>query len=122
MTDPAGGEGRTVPLRISFVGLKSLGWVALAHNNLAPLLVLYRDHLEQRVVFKKARRYSEIERVDVTKTDTDNLEIAYVGSALTFACKLKSQQDLAGVLEFLASKGVSLGDGAKRRLSAAQRP
>ena len=121
MTDPAGDEGRTVPLRISFVGLKSLGWIALAHNNLAPLLVLYQDHLEQRVVFKKARRYAEIERVDVTRTDTDNLEIAYAGSAFTFACKLKSQQDLAGVLEFLASKGVRLGDGAKRRLGGAQR-
>jgi hypothetical protein len=65
--------------------------------------------------------YSEIERVDVTTTDTDNLEISYAGSAFTFACKLRSQQDLAGVLEFFASKGVSLGDGAKRRLSAAQR-
>jgi len=123
VTDPAGGgEGRTVPLRISFVGLKSLGWVALAHNNLAPLLVLYDDHLEQRVVLRKTRRYSEIERVDVTTTDTDNLEIAYAASPLTFACKLKSRQDLPGVLEFFASKGVNLGDGAKRRLSAAQRP
>jgi hypothetical protein len=116
------GEGRSVPLRISFVGLKSLGWVALAHNNFRPLLVLHGDHLEQRVVFRKARRYPEIERVDVTTTDSDNLEIAYAGSAFTFACKLKSQQDLAGVLEFFASKGVSLGEGAKRRLSGAQRP
>lgn len=116
------GEGRSVPLRISFVGLKSLGWVALAHNNLSPLLVLHEDHLEQRVVFRKARRYREIERVDVTTTDSDNLEIGYAGSAFTFACKLKSQHDLAGVLEFFASKGVSLGDGAKRRLGGAQRP
>src|SRR5688572_9828154 len=84
MTDPAGGEGRTVPLRISFVGLKSLGWVALAHNNFRPLLVLHEAHLVQKVVFRKARRYSEIEYVDVSTTDTDNLDIAYADSPFTF--------------------------------------
>ena len=109
-------EGIAVPLRISFIGLKSLGWVSLAHNNLAPLLVLFDDHLVQRVIFRKARRYSGIEYVDVTRTDTDNLEIAYAGSPFTFACKLEARQDLGEVLRFFAGKGVRLGEGARRRL------
>jgi hypothetical protein len=112
-------EGRAVPLRISFVGLKSLGWVALAHNNFAPLLVLHEDHLVQKVIFRKTRKYSEIEYVEVSTTDTDNLDIAYAGSAFTFCCKLKSPQDLVEELKLFAAKGVRLADEAKRRLGAA---
>jgi hypothetical protein len=119
MTDSAdGGEGRVVSLRISFVGLKSIGWVALAHNNFRPLLVLHGDHLVQKVVFRKARKYSEIEYIDVSTTDTDNLDIAYVDSPFTFCCKLESAQELVEVLKIFAGKGVRLRDGARRRLSA----
>jgi hypothetical protein len=119
------GEGRAVPLRISFVGLKSLGWISLAHNNFAPLLVLHEDHLVQKVIFRKARRYSEIERVEVSTTDTDNLDIAYLDSAFSFCCKLKAPRDLVEVLKCFAAKGVRLGGCAQRLLRAAgdaQRP
>lgn len=111
-------EGLTVPLRISFVGLKSLGWVSLAHNNFRPLLVLFEDHLVQKVVFRKTRRYAEIEYVDVTRTDIENLEIAYAASPFTFACKLGAKADLAGVVKFFAAKGVKLGAGAQQLLGA----
>ena len=111
------GKGVTISLRISFVGLKSARWVSLAHNNFSPVLVLFEDHLVQKVVFRKARKYSEIEYVDVSVTDSENLDIAYADSWFTFSCKLRTKPDLAEALNFLARKGVRLGDGAKRLLS-----
>jgi hypothetical protein len=111
-------QGTEVPLRISFIGVKGVKWLSLGHNNLRPLLALFEDHLEQRVIFRKTRKYPEIEYVDVTRTDTDNLEIAYAGSGLTFACKLRNVQELPGVLRFFAGKGVKLGAGAQQRLKA----
>ncbi len=110
-------QGMAIPLRISFIGVKSVRWFALAHNNLSPLLVLFEDHLVQRVVFKKSRKYSEIAYVDVSVTDTENLDIAYTDSRFTFSCKLKAKQDLIAVLKFLGQKGVRLTESAKRLLS-----
>ncbi len=110
-------QGMAIPLRISFIGLKSVRWFALAHNNFSPLLVLFQDHLVQRVVFRKSRNYSEIEYVDVSATDTENLDIAYTDSRFTFSCKLKTRQELVAVLKFFGGKGVKLGEGAKRLLS-----
>ena len=121
LPDPLPAGGVNIPLRISFVGLKSARVVALAHNNLAPLLILFEDHLVQRVIFRKERKYSEVEYVDVTRTDTDNLEIAYRDSSFTFSCKVRAEQDLVRALILLARKGVTLGDKARGLLSQQDR-
>lgn len=110
--------GLAIPLKISFIGLKSMPAIALAHNNLAPMLVLFDDHLLQRVIFKKPRKYSEIEYVEVSLTDSYTLVIAYAGSSFTFSCKLEEKRDLTKVLQFLGRKGVPLGESAKRLLSS----
>jgi len=116
MPDPLPPEGLSIPLKVSFIGLRYWRWLALAHNNGWPLLVLFEDHLVQRAVFKTERKYSEIEHVDVMRTDTDNFEITYLGNPLTFSCKMKSDQDLVKVVSFFARKGVKLGPGAQRLL------
>jgi hypothetical protein len=110
--------GLVVPLRVSFVGLKAMPKIAVAHNNLAPMLVLFEDHLVQRVIFKKSRKYLDIEYVDVSSTDTPNLDIAYTGSPWTFSCKLEEKRDFVKVLKFFERKGVRLGDEARRMLGA----
>ena len=112
--------GMSIPLRISFIGLKSVRWFAFAHNSLAPLLVLFEDHLVQRAIFKKPRKYSEIEYVEVSVTDTENLDIAYTDTWLTFSCKVKAKQDLIAALKILGRKGVRLGEKAQRLLSEAE--
>lgn len=110
--------GLAISLKVSFIGLKTMPAIALAHNNLAPLLVLFEDHLVQRVIFKKPRKYSEIEYVEVSRTDSDNLDIAYADSRFTFSCKLAEKRDLTKVLQFLDRKGVRLGERARRLLSS----
>ena len=110
--------GLVIPLRVSFIGLKSVPKIALAHNNLAPMLVLFEDHLVQRVIFKKPRKYSDIESVDVSSTDTPNLDIAYTDSRWTFSCKLEDKRDFIKVLHFFERKGVRLGAEARRMLSS----
>ena len=80
------------------------------------LLVLFEDHLVQRVVFRKVRRYSDIDYVDVSATDTENLDIAYRDSRLTFSAKLADLRDFESVLRFFDGKGVRLGDRARRML------
>lgn len=110
--------GLAIPLKVSFIGLKSMPAIALARNNFAPMLVLFDDHLVQRVIFRKPRKYSEIEYVEVSLTDSDNLDIAYAGSSFTFSCKLQEKGDLTKVLQFLARKSVPLGERAKRLLSS----
>jgi hypothetical protein len=110
--------GLVIPLKISFIGLKSAPSIAFAHNSLAPVLVLFDDHLVQRVIFKQPRKYSEIEYVEVSRTDTDNLDIVYADSSFTFSCKLAQDRDLAKVLQFFARKGVRLGEAANKRALA----
>ncbi|MGH8119422.1 MAG: hypothetical protein ACRESK_02280, partial [Gammaproteobacteria bacterium] len=66
------GAGTVIPLKVSFTGLKSVRWLALGHNNLAPVLELYADHLVQKVIFRKTRKYSEINSVNVSLTDVLN--------------------------------------------------
>lgn len=112
-------DGTKIPLRISFIGLKAAPAIALAHNNFWPLLVLFENHLVQRAVFRKAKKYSQIEYVDVSVTDTENLDIAYADSWFTFSCKLHSKKDLIKVLEFFDRKGVKLTVRAKQFMSEA---
>lgn len=108
--------GLAIPLKVSFIGVKSMPVIALAHNNLAPVLVLFDDHLVQRVIFRKSRKYSAIESVEVSLTDTDNLDIAYADSPFTFSCKLVEKRDLTRVLQFLERKGIRLGERARQLL------
>jgi hypothetical protein len=110
--------GLAIALKVSYVGLKSVPVLAVAHNNLAPVLVLFDDHLVQRVIFRKTRKYSEIEFVEVSKTDGYNLDIAYADSAFTFACRLEDPRDLGRVLQFFGRKGVRLGDRARQLLGS----
>ncbi|HEX2829777.1 MAG TPA: hypothetical protein VHP37_25750 [Burkholderiales bacterium] len=115
LSQPLPPSGVRIALRVAFTGVKGMPVLALAHNNAAPLLVLFEDHLVQRVIFRRERKYSEIEQVDVSRTDSDNLEIAYRGRTLTFAAKM-AQSDLVEVLRFFQRKGVTLGEGAARRV------
>jgi hypothetical protein len=110
--------GLDIPLKISFTGLKSFPGVALAHNSMAPMLVLHENHLVQRVIFKSPRKYSEIEYVDVTVTDSENLDIAYADSRFTFSGRPEQKHDLARALQFFERKGVRLGENARKLLSS----
>jgi len=110
------GAGMVIPLKVAFIGLKSVQWLALGHNNPAPVLELFHDHLVQKVIFRKTRKYSDIAYVDISVTDNDNLDIACTGSPFTFSCKPETSQDLITALRFFNAQGIRLGDNAKHLL------
>jgi hypothetical protein len=81
-----GPDGATaIPLMASFAGVRGLPWwFAVATNNARPLLEILPSGLRYRVIRKRERSFSEIERVDVrTFWQTVNIDIAFRGALLT---------------------------------------
>ena len=116
LPDPLPIGGTAIALKASFVGIKGVPVVALAHNSAFPSLVLYEDRLVQRVIFRRERKLSDIEYVHVALTGTDNLEIAYKHRRFTFSAKILFDGDLARALQFFERKGIKLTDRARLRL------
>lgn len=113
------GEDRVpVPVLASFGGLKFLpSPFAVAYNNFNPLLIFLRDGMEYRLFFKKYKKYSDIELVDVTiLPGTRNLKFVFRDSVVTFSANLYDDNNLKSALRFLGEKNCILSSRAKEFL------
>lgn len=95
--------GTTFPLMASFAGVRGLPWwFAVATNNARPLLEILPSGLRYRVIRKRERAFSEIERVDVrTFWQTVNIDIAFRGELLTMVGNVGTLEHAKAALALL---------------------
>lgn len=111
--------GVRVPLMATFLGVRSVPWLALGHNSLYPLLVLHPEHVEYRMFIRCRRDYREIEKVEaMTTIGTRNIEFHWLGSGLTFTANIRSERWRLWVLNALVRRGVAVGPGAQRLMTS----
>lgn len=121
LSSPLPEDGIRVRLRISFP--KWTVWpLAFLTNNLHPLLHLYDDSLETRVVWKVRHLYTGIALAEAYapyRSDAPSvLQVTWTGERFQFLGRLVKAENLATVLHFLADKGVPLGPAAQALLDA----
>ncbi|MBK0027891.1 hypothetical protein IAE57_17140 [Stenotrophomonas sp. S48] len=114
----------TVTLEAAFLGLRALPWFALAHNSLNPRLILHADRVEYRVLRRRERPYSAISEVDYRNwRSTQNIVLAFEGSAFTFIANTGVLGRTRGAIARLQAQGCVLSPRAQELLgSAIQRP
>lgn len=108
-------EGYKVPIRASFRGPKAIPMLALAKNNMNPLLVLHEEYLEFRVLGRASKRYTDIEWV-TTYSNHRSLRMAFVDDGFVFSAFLPNREEMASLMAFLDRKGVTLTDHARSLL------
>lgn len=105
-------EGITVPISNSFSGLKPLGGMfGFARNNLNPMLTLYDERIEYRVIIKASKRYGDIEQVRAR--GSRQMQFDFFGSLVTLSVWLRNEEDRTTLLNFLRSRGVNLDEKAR---------
>lgn len=106
-----------VPIIASFVGIKSLSFLALGYNNFNPQLIFFQDKIKYRVFFNKTKKYSNIELVDINiAPGTKNLNFKFKDSKFTFIANLYDETNLKSVLNFLKKKNCILSPKAEEFL------
>ena len=101
-------EGIAVPVTQTFSGFKALGAFGISHNNMNPLLKLYDERIEYRVIIKTSKRSGDIEWVK--PVGNRRLRIAYYGSFLSLSVWMANAEDRVTLLNFLRSRGVAISD------------
>jgi hypothetical protein len=93
----------TIPVLVTFTGLRGLPWwYAIATNNAKPLLVIEADGIRFRVVRQQRRLFSDIACLDVRQgPGTVNLDFAFHGSVFTFAANVGTMALAAHVIALL---------------------
>lgn len=116
-------EGVRVSLKVAFAGTSAAAWLVLATNSLNPLLRLYNDSLETRVVRRVRHRYpdialAEVEAMGFSRTPSV-LNLTWRGEGLQFLGRPMLSKNLPLVLQFLADKEVPLGPEARALIDGA---
>ncbi|AWH26715.1 hypothetical protein [Stenotrophomonas sp. YAU14D1_LEIMI4_1] len=109
----------TVTLEAAFLGLRALPWFALAHNSLNPRLILHADRVEYRVLRRHERPYSAIAEVDYRNwRSTQNIVLAFEGSAFTFIANTGVLGRTRGAIARLQAQGCVLSPRAQALLGS----
>jgi hypothetical protein len=99
-------EGIRIPVTQTFTGFKALGAFGISHNNMNPLLKIYDDRIEYRVIIKTAKRYGEIEWIK--PVGNRRLRITFYGSLLSLSVWLTRPEDRVTLVNFLQARGVNI--------------
>ncbi len=103
-----------VPLRAAYGSTKGFGMLGGSHNNLYPLLLLYDDGIEYRVLKRTAAPYARIASVDaVTGWGRAALVLSFTDSNFVFTGSTGGKAAPAEVLRLLRDKGCPLTDRAR---------
>lgn len=108
------GEGLRIPLKAAYSGWKGLPLVSWSQNSFRPLLVLHPDHVECRVIHRRRKAYSAVERVDYRKRlFSRNLVLEFTDSVATFIGNVRDQDTARQAILHLREKGCRLSEKAE---------
>ncbi len=121
LSSPLPEEGARVRLRVAFSAWPVLPFV-LSSNSLNPLIRLYEDTIETRVIRKVRHRYTDIALADayapILSSTPSMLKVVWKGERLQLLAHPTRAENLPLILQFLADKGVPLGPVARTLLDA----
>ena len=117
LDSPLPNKGVKVPIWATFTGCRAIPFVALGSNNFAPLLRLYEDRVEFKVIRTHTRPLRDIERVHATRIwRTSLITIEWRGEQLTTSARILLPRLQVQVLAFFERQGVPLSEGARALL------
>ena len=118
LTSPLPPEGVMVPAWATFTGLRGVPLLSLGTNSFSPLLRLYEDRVEFKVLRTHVRPLGDIERMHARRFwKTSQITIEWRGERLTFAANILLPRLQVQVLGFLDSKGAPLSEPARALLA-----
>jgi len=101
--------GVDIPVVEACAGIKGLGALTLAQNRLSPGFLLFEDHLEYKVFFRRRVRYSDIEEVKgVSQRYFNRMRFIFRSRALTLTIFLFSMREYSVLADFLRRKGIAV--------------
>jgi len=100
-------NGVEIPILQAYSGFKAFAPITFNGNNFNPKLVLYSDHFEYQVLFKKCAFYSDIESIRNHKSRFFNtLQIKFNNSAIFYKAVFGNPEVLQKVVDFFAERGI----------------
>ena len=101
--------GVDIPVVEACAGIKGLGALTLAQNRLSPGFLLFEDHLEYKVFFRRSARYSDIEEVKgVSQRYFNRMRFIFRARTLTLTIFLFSMREYSVLADFLRRKGIAV--------------
>ncbi len=102
-----------VPVVATFVGIRGVPTLALAHNNAAPLLRLDEGGVVYRVLRKRRRAHAEVACVDYRRNPLGRmLELTFRSGLFTFVANIADDASAARCVALLHAAGCPLSDRA----------
>ena len=117
LTSPLPENGVKIPIYATFTGVRFAPWLALGTNSLSPLLRVYDDHLDFKVLRPHRKSYEEIEAVGViTWHLTRNVYFIWRDTQLTFSANIIRKDWLIQLVQFFHHKNVALTPAALKMI------
>lgn len=117
---PLPDEGVRVRLAVAFGSWPAIPWLVLGSNSANPLLHVYPDGLETRVIRKARHRYDDIVLAEayapLFARAPSMLRITWADARRQFLARPAMPSHLIAVLRLLADEGVPLGPEARALL------
>jgi len=100
-------DGVDIPILESFSGLKWLVPLVFGRNHINPKLVLFPDHLDYKVLFRKSALYRDIASIRSFRSQFYNkVRFVFYDTPAFFTAVFGNEETLQAVLKFLAEKGI----------------
>lgn len=114
---PLPAAGLPITVRASFTVFKPFPLLAIATNSLAPLLMLFEDALEHRVITTRRHAYRDIEQIDARQNfATQNIIFYWRDGLFAFSANVGEAAALRSLLIFFAGRQIPLTDRARKIL------
>ena len=113
LTSPLPTKGVKIPIYATFTGWKTLPWLALGTNSASPLLRVYEDRLDFKVLRPHTRNYQEIAEIGViTWHQTRNIYFVWRDTNLTMSANVIRKDWLIETVHFFYRKKIALTPAA----------
>ncbi len=109
-------KGIPVSLSSSYIGIRSVPLIALAHRTIpGPNLTFFQQSFQTKVLWSRSYDYSEVKQVDARKSWTSILlTFQFKNKLFTFLGNLFFQEDFPIIVEWLQRNQVPLSPRAQK--------
>jgi hypothetical protein len=100
-------EGFEVPIVDAYGGIKDMERSSITQNFQKPRLILYEDHLDYKLFFRRSAKYSDILEVNCgSEYMLHFLQFTFDNRALVLNVSMGNEQLYKQIKDFLSAKGV----------------
>ena len=100
-------KGFNVPILDAYGGIKDVDHASITQNVQKPRLILFEDHLDYKLFFRRSAKYSDILEINCgSELMLYFLQFTFNNRTLVLNVRLGNEQLYQQIKEFLSAKGV----------------